>query len=357
MDNKSDSTITPSPALTYFPYLNIVQNSVAVLCALMAISLNARLIYHGWVHQSKSSNQALKVRQLSKAMWFYLSVHLIGCVLTLPYNFYVVCNWRPAPLSPYDPYTLYWLGLPLIAYYTMSPVPILFLTIDRCLALKVRSRNDNQLREWIFLFGCAILFVAAMGSLTVNAAELPLDMDRVEGCQTFGCLVLKYRSQPQLLFKNMMELLNLLLALYFFRLLSSTSLAMEVSVSGARREILLKNRMVKCVLVLEIFFNVIPNITSYAINVMTGVSATIYLGQFPVTFLCINGALCGCFYNWMLLAKKKIPLSSKNAVAMTRRNNSYPQSHHMQASSSGMPQGAFNAVTSPDTPVRVLAWN
>jgi len=81
--------------------------------------------------------------------------------------------------------------------------------------------------------------------------------------------LLKYRSQPQLIFKNSVEMLNLLMGLYFFRLLNSMGVSEDIFVGLTRKEALLKNRVVRLVLIMEIYFNVIPNLLSYSINVVS----------------------------------------------------------------------------------------
>lgn len=138
MNETSPSSVSFSQA--YRPYLSIVETSICIVGALIAIVLYSRLIYHSATHSLR-----LRVQQLSKSLWTYLVVHCVGCALILPTNFYQLLRWSPSG-GVFDPYTLYWLGQLQATYYTVSPIPILFLTIDRSLVV-LHWLNIAHLRE------------------------------------------------------------------------------------------------------------------------------------------------------------------------------------------------------------------
>lgn len=187
-----------------------------------------------------------------------------------------------------------------------------------------------------------------MGSLTVNLDELPLELSKVSRCQNLGCMLLKHNSQPQLIFKNTMELANLALGLYFFRLVKRSVETIESGTGGGwtTRDIMLKNRVVKALMIMEILFNVIPNLASYTINVVseeplgcfprvslmstsiqtTGITAGTYFGSFSSTFLCISDTLSSWFYTWNLL-RPKTELALSTAVCpikIVQNNAAFP---------------------------------
>lgn len=121
----------------------------------------------------------------------------------------------------------------------------------------------------MFYAQCSLILLVSLVLATgVNLLELPLDLDRVGSCQSSSCLLLKYRSLPQLLFKNSAEVGNLLLALYFFRLLGASGAAVEAAGGAARRESSLNNRLLRVVLIVEILANAVPNLISYFVNLV-----------------------------------------------------------------------------------------
>jgi hypothetical protein len=83
-----------------------------------------------------------------------------------------------------------------------------------------------------------------------------------------------------------------------------------------------------------------PNIGSRAIVIVlliqaTGVSAAVYLGNFPIMFLCLNAALCGWFYNWMLVRPRTSPTNTSSQHANT------PGPNHTHQPSSSTPHVAI----------------
>lgn len=255
------------------PYLIAVQASVALICGLATIVLNTRLIYHGLIRNHGPNHNRMRVKQLSKTMWLYLVAHATGCALNFPNNVYILMKWNAsgAP-SVYDPYALYWVGQANSIYYTASPVPVVLLTIERCLALKIQWRNSDQLKNGMFYFSCSLLLFVSVGGFVYNLAELPLDMVKVASCQSYSCTLTKYHSAPQLWFKNGMEVVNLVVGVYFLLLLTGleeSHLLMNGG-AGVKREVLLHNKVVKAVLILELLFNVIPTLFSYALNLVGG---------------------------------------------------------------------------------------
>ncbi len=97
MNNASSApTVTP-PTVTapsifttveYVSYVNLADSAlISVLCAI-GIFYTGRLLFYGMV-----GKKSLKVTSLSPSMVLYLSVHLVGCLTTLPYHIYIVVGW------------------------------------------------------------------------------------------------------------------------------------------------------------------------------------------------------------------------------------------------------------------------
>jgi len=127
------------PVDDYVSYLNFVWGILSIACQLVAIPITLRFL----LLISYFKPQRLKVQKLSASLSFYLVTHLVFSSLALPYNIYVTAGWKPGPYPGYNLYLLYWLGIHTVDYYCISSMPVLFLTIDRILVIKMALRNSD----------------------------------------------------------------------------------------------------------------------------------------------------------------------------------------------------------------------
>jgi hypothetical protein len=65
----------------YLPYLIEFEISVSIVACLLATTLMARLLYY---QLSGAAVRRLRVKHLSAAMLFYLSVHAVCCASCIP---------------------------------------------------------------------------------------------------------------------------------------------------------------------------------------------------------------------------------------------------------------------------------
>lgn len=75
----------------------------------------------------------------------------------------------------YDPYTLFFTGLGLALEFGVTPVALFFLTLERCLALRLATAYLRRQRNAVL--AASIGVEALVGVLVVNAqlSELPLN--------------------------------------------------------------------------------------------------------------------------------------------------------------------------------------
>lgn len=67
----------------------LINNALIVASCTLGVFFTSRLLLHSVLRSGM-----LRVRRLSHSMLFYLVLHLIGCLCTLPYYTYVVAQWR-----------------------------------------------------------------------------------------------------------------------------------------------------------------------------------------------------------------------------------------------------------------------
>ena len=164
---------------------------------------------------------------------------------------------------------LFWTGLPELGYMAVAPLAVLYLILDRSLALKMA---ETAQRGSILLFWCSILGALAVygSSWAIYMQELPLNLDAggesvgnafecfsVRRCELASCEMLKYRNILQLSFKMLFGTANVLFCFLFLYLLAK---------SGKGKN--LKNRVVKYTIMLEIVFNVIPGYSAVVFNLV-----------------------------------------------------------------------------------------
>ena len=67
----------------------LINNTLIVASCALGVFFTLRLLLH-----STLRSRQLKVRRLSQSMLFYLALHLVGCLCTLPYYAYVIVQWQ-----------------------------------------------------------------------------------------------------------------------------------------------------------------------------------------------------------------------------------------------------------------------
>ncbi|KAF7638061.1 hypothetical protein Mgra_00002514 [Meloidogyne graminicola] len=275
--------------MPYITYLNFAEHIIGLICQLFTIVIiSILLIIYNF------NNGLLKVKHFSRSMLFYLSVHLFCSTLGIPHLIYKVCWWKPLEIqdknSAYNPYILFWTGLPELSYMSVAPFCVLYLIIDRCLALRLPTNRTNKL---IFFISIIIAFLIYCSSLLIYIEELPLDLTKVSRCELASCLMIKYRNILQLSTKMIIGTFNVIFCLLFLYLLAK---------SGKGKN--LKNRVVKYTIMLEILFNVLPGYSAVIFNVITGIPSSIYIGEFALVFCAIDAAICSSIYLKLFLVKK-----------------------------------------------------
>ncbi|KAI1708658.1 hypothetical protein DdX_11735 [Ditylenchus destructor] len=282
------------PGGAYVTYLNFAETLITLACQITSLFLNLNLVYI-----SLFKPKFLLVKGLSISLMAYLYTHIFMATFALPGNLYMGLSWKPPPsdASNRNPYLLYWLGLVASNYYTASPVLVLMLTLDRCISLKLpsysffpASSKGRSLKLSLVWTMLGVVVATCVGNTWVYLLELPLDLTRVSNCEVFPCFAIKNRSFPQLTWKVVISIINLISCSLFFYMLKQ---------SGKAK--IIKNRVVKNTILFELFFDVIPAITGLAFNLIVGETPANYLGQYTVMLCYVDAACCSIFYSKVML--------------------------------------------------------
>jgi len=122
----------------------------------------------------------------------------------------------------YDPDKLFWLSL-FGSYYAISPLPVVALTLDRCLVISFTFNTTVQARLQKLLLFTALLAIGGVYALVVVTAviyQLPLGVERLETCLTSTCLMVRTPElQLPLVLKNSGEAVAYAGTVLFFYLM------------------------------------------------------------------------------------------------------------------------------------------
>uniref|UniRef100_A0A915DKW7 G-protein coupled receptors family 1 profile domain-containing protein n=1 Tax=Ditylenchus dipsaci TaxID=166011 RepID=A0A915DKW7_9BILA len=169
--NGSSAALSAVLDLPYLPYLNLSWAISSLVCQFTTIAAMSFLLYCAY---SKGSH--LKTNSLSNSMLVYLIYHITFCVLCIPYHLPIFMKFIPATsrivisvqLSNY-------IAIPVGLYYYHSPLPVFFLTVDRCLVLTFPFHYNKRAQKY-FLFA-AIYTIVSLGSINFTAFILTSQMN------------------------------------------------------------------------------------------------------------------------------------------------------------------------------------
>jgi len=203
--------------LTYLPYLTLVEMVLSLLLMLTATVLMGYLAILS-ISCCGMGHQQVSVRA-SPTMLLFLTTHAFLGTAPLLYCLYVIVAWRPTA-SPYNSYSLFWSGLLATGYYVSTPLPVLFLTLDRCLVLANVFPQSfyKRLARITAGVGAVTILVVAVSCVAVTVlGELPL-ASAASHCTIFTCLLHGAGKWVVFYVRNAIELVNLTLALLFLYL-------------------------------------------------------------------------------------------------------------------------------------------
>lgn len=73
---------------------------------------------------------------------------------------------------------VFWNGICLLNYLTVSQVSILFLTLDRCIAIRFGYQENEEIRKRINYFSICVIIIVYFYSLMFYLLELPIPDER-----------------------------------------------------------------------------------------------------------------------------------------------------------------------------------
>ncbi|KAL3120214.1 hypothetical protein niasHT_000244 [Heterodera trifolii] len=275
----------------------------------------------------------LRVPELSRALVTYLCFHTVGAAISLPYNAFVMLAFyfdtADARHSAGTIYTVYWLGQWQNSYTLISPLAVLFLTIERCFIIKLATNPTKQARverhlSWV---GIGTILAAYSASTFIYIDELPLNITNLQlnGCESFSCLVLKWGNMPQLFFKCTISILNIVCCVYFMRSLHSVNVLLKMN-----------NCMIIVTICFELCLNFVPALVSIGFKYF----GTGLLSNLSSTCAVLDALCCTTYYSLVLVppgwlkwrANNVIFLKSKstisNGIGGARKPTTAQQQHH-----------------------------
>ncbi|KAI1696828.1 hypothetical protein DdX_18847 [Ditylenchus destructor] len=213
--NKSKELPQPETASrSYVHLLMFMEILITLIFQFITLLLLFRVLFHRFGTQIKI--------QMSQCVIIYMFTNIIGSISTLPHHIYFVVFWKPITPSTsvqlYDPYTLFWTGIVMLNYGFTLPVPVFFMTIERCLALRFPAQyhNNKFIRQMVSALSIVLTIVWCLTVFVLLLLELPLDESKGKYCLSLPCLLLKDHALQPAYMKFSLAAMNILCTAYFF---------------------------------------------------------------------------------------------------------------------------------------------
>ncbi|KAI1708733.1 serpentine type 7TM GPCR chemoreceptor srbc domain-containing protein [Ditylenchus destructor] len=253
---------------------------------------------------------------MSKSVLIYLVVHISGSLSMIPHHLYFVLWWMPSIPADglYNPETLFWSGIFMSAYIYTAAIPVFFLTLDRCIALKLPVQYHNNVKFGVRKMLPVVTVIITVMYWVINFAafflELPLDMIKVKYCQSLFCTLLKYHGAFQQYMKIGIGLMNFLCTAYFLYAMEAVKRLM------GKNPITTKNRIVLITTASELLLNIAPIIFAQVFITVTGDSAGNIIGQYATLLFTLDGVICSIFYTKIYLKYICIQVADSNQAGV-----------------------------------------
>ncbi|KAI1703097.1 hypothetical protein Ddc_16721 [Ditylenchus destructor] len=174
---------SPVP-MPYLTTLTIIERVIAGACQLITIVLFSNLLLRTSLTRilRKSTTGPLQSGgAISNSLILYMTFHAVLSFSGLPYQFLLI--WKTIFSSSnieVNPYAVFWMSLTYNTYVSTSPVPMFFLTLDRCLVLwlGLGYSKYSRLSFVVSLFSTVFVYT---GLFLSGIAELPLNLDKDGG--------------------------------------------------------------------------------------------------------------------------------------------------------------------------------
>ncbi|KAI1701377.1 hypothetical protein DdX_16130 [Ditylenchus destructor] len=330
MNRSTQDIIQPIAPRPYLSSLIFAETIVTLAFQFISIFVMARLLIQRYTTPAK-----LQFRDMSKTVIIYMVVHMIGSVVTLPHHFYLVLLWKPAapiiaiddPL--YNPYILYWTGLFMIAYFYTPAVPVFFLTLERCVALKCPIQYHNRSIWFINKLPSIATIASVVWCVIIVVASFPdspMDMSKVKYCQSYVCVAAGYEGKFRILrnyMKNSISIANVLCTAYLL-----CALRMYKTYTTDGKHFAMKNRVVIVTSLSEVLLNVLPMLFGSLFLNFTGQSVGNILGNHMLLLFTLDAVICSLYYIKIYLKKgpqsTEVTPNSKGKAIFTKHTPPAP---------------------------------
>ncbi|KAI1706653.1 hypothetical protein DdX_12863 [Ditylenchus destructor] len=214
-----------------------------------------------------------------------------------------VPNKSPSAITDdplYQPYALFSTSMFMGIYLYAPPVPVFFLTLERCIALKFPVKfNSKFVRRRMPIIATIATMTWCIAIALGFFLELPLDVEKVKYCEIASCTNIKYHGASQQYMKISLAVVNVVCTTYFYYALLTFK-----TFNGTQGLLTVKNRVVLVTTLSELLFNILPLAFSIIFTKVTGESSANFFGNYGMTLFSLDAMICSLFYTRVYLKKK-----------------------------------------------------
>ncbi|KAI1695739.1 hypothetical protein DdX_19422 [Ditylenchus destructor] len=282
---------------TYLPYITFGQAIVALLSRTVSLCFISRLLcVTRKLFLPPNGN-------LSYCLAVYLIFNWIMACLHLPYLVYIIAKTTSNLAHPtYEPYEIFWLELWPSVLFSCAGIPVIFLSVDRCLAIRLLTRYTSQVKVKLVIAEIVLSAIVAGTCFAFFLQELPLSMST--SCTSLPCLSIKFRAFQLTIPKLMLSAVSVSAGIVFLFFMGNVDFK------------LMRNRVVKYTVILDFVMNVVPICSSLIFNLCTGVSVTSYLGEYSPTLNTVESAILSVYYYRVLVWRRKQNVTINKMVSL-----------------------------------------
>uniref|UniRef100_A0A915CXH2 Serpentine receptor class gamma n=1 Tax=Ditylenchus dipsaci TaxID=166011 RepID=A0A915CXH2_9BILA len=194
-----------------------------------------------------------------------------------------------------------YLTVSLMTYMTVAPIPLIFVTLERCYALKNVGKKMDETPFKIIFVNVFTVVAASVISVTFYVAVQLFQLDRkFSHISLFTDMALL-----NIYAKDFFGSINIMCSCYFFFLLRKA------------KNINVNNAIVKTTIIMEIIFVIIPTYSYTLHAILTGRLLSNILGNYVAMFCVIDVACCSILYTLAFERKNMFTRTNVHAVSQT----------------------------------------
>ncbi|KAI1715144.1 hypothetical protein Ddc_11176 [Ditylenchus destructor] len=259
---------------SHLPLLAAIQSAVTLICRCVTFYAISRLFCY--IRQNSG-------QKLAGTLKVYLIAHWAYVIVSTPMLIFLIVCYTISPLAPkYPLYTTFFLGIFHTVPFIPLQITVIFMAVDRCLAVRFLLKHDKMQKPLIMLEIFLLISTFSI-ILMFTLLELPLNQSLENKCTSTTCLSVKYRGYQYTIPKLSLAALSVAVDCLFLFFIGRVDYKKKM------------NRVIRYTVILDFLLNVLPIFSSLTYTLFTDQSITTYAGEYSTMCNALESAVL-CVY-------------------------------------------------------------